>query len=36
VPGEVRDAMTFHLVESASEAVNLALEEALTAHAASR
>jgi ATP-dependent Lon protease len=27
VPREVRDAMTFHLVESASEAVSLALEE---------
>jgi ATP-dependent Lon protease len=27
VPPEVRDAMTFHLVESASEAVSLALEE---------
>jgi ATP-dependent Lon protease len=31
VPREVRDTMTFHLVESASEAVSLALEESATA-----
>jgi ATP-dependent Lon protease len=31
VPGEVRAVMTFHLVESASEAVALALEEPATA-----
>jgi ATP-dependent Lon protease len=34
VPREVRDAMTFHLVESASEAVNLALEEPVGARGA--
>jgi len=33
VPREVRDAMTFHLVESASEAVSLALEEPVGARA---
>jgi ATP-dependent Lon protease len=31
VPREVRDVMTFHLVESASEAVSLALEESTAA-----
>ena len=31
VPREVRDVMTIHLVESASEAVTLALEEPATA-----
>jgi ATP-dependent Lon protease len=36
VPREVRDVMTIHLVESASEVVSLALEEAPVAHASLR
>jgi ATP-dependent Lon protease len=36
VPREVRDAMTFHLVDSAAEAVGLALEEPATARTALR
>jgi len=36
VPREVRDAMTFHLVDSAAEAVSLALEEPATARTSLR
>ena len=36
VPREVRDAMTFHLVDSAADAVSLALEEPATARTAWR
>ena len=36
VPREVRDAMTFHLVESASEAIGLALEDPVDARASVR
>jgi ATP-dependent Lon protease len=36
VPPEVRNVMTFHLVESASEVVSLALEEPATVRAPMR
>src|SRR5438034_482807 len=36
VPREVRDVMTIHLVESAAEAIALALEEAVAARASTR